>query len=147
MKKVLFIAALSCSLFSCDKNRNKQSSYWYINGERFESKDVELAIGKGGAYLGKADRDNGFSLGWKLTSPPQAGYVGISIDTVSYNPALFKVSFSQGDAIYTLSRHNPDSVLVSYIGGKVRYDLAPAWFFSYSNPRDSALISGQFNEP
>lgn len=147
MKKLILLSAVCCCWMSCDKNRNKQYSTWYINGESFYSRDVVFATSKGGNNLTKTGTDNGFSLGSGLTSAPQPGYLGISIDAVSHNPALFRVHFYQNGAGYQLSSHNPDSVLASYVNGKLRYEMPAAWFVNYTDPTDSVLISGTFNEP
>ncbi len=147
MKKIFLLLFISSCWISCDKNRNNQYSTWFINGESFYSRDVSFETNKGGNHLSTDSKDNGFNLGSEMGGRPHPGYIGISTDYNSYNPALFRAYFYRNGTYYSLSRHNPDSVLVSLPNGKVRYEMPVAWFVNYNNPADSVQISGTFNEP
>lgn len=138
MRKMLFIFIVSCSALACGKNKNKQYTTWYINGE----------IGYSRAVSQGAGADNGLSLGWKLSSPLRAGYVGISTNSAGNNPAIFVADLYREGDYYRLSIHNSDSMLVSYADGKTRYEPAPVLFDSFADAGDSIVISGgAFDEP
>jgi len=147
MKKTILALVFLGSLSACDKNRNNQYSTWVVNGEGFSTRDVHYETSKGGTYLSSTSNIDGFSLGWKMQSPPSPGYLFISIDTVSHNPGLFRLSISRGGAHYRLSPYNADSVLVSTVNGKNRYEMQPAWYLNNLNPLDSVWVYGTFNNP
>lgn len=144
MKRAIFFVILILTFVQCGKR--KQYSTWKINGQEYTSNNVEIESNYyGNVSLECRDKvrfalifaDNYLPSSGQLvlTKSPSVmpGYVGmgICIDTVCYHISDFENKF------LTASENNRKS----------GYSLPPSWFVSFSNPLDSILVEGTFNEP
>ena len=141
MKKI-YIPLLSLLLFAACKKK-KQYSTWYVNDEKFRTNDVKLTKGKAKHIMAPHDINNRFVIEFYLGSfPSDDRYL---INCSQQNPTWCCMVFIYNGIGYIKPK---DSYLyASNNNKKFRYTLEPTWFYNESDPNDSILVKGEFNEP
>jgi len=138
---VLGIALVACQK---DKNKTKQYSTWYINGQEINTNEVNSTIGKVTAVINSFDNSNRFSLTFNVGYFPTFGEYWVNCS--QQNPSWCCLSiYYNGKGYYT-----KDNIFVTAnrLNNKASYDLDSSWMFdALVAPTDSILVYGTFNEP
>jgi hypothetical protein len=154
MKRIsyLIIISLIILLSSCMKERNEKS-VWYVNGERFTTRDFTTHTvyntdsGINESFLQYNKFKNGkvetrASFGFFGSNLPTSGEISIKRD-YARNGRIFLVYKYRW---YMVSPHQQGKIKASSYKGKAKLEVDPVWFMSW-NGEDSVLFSGMFYEP
>lgn len=142
MKKIIIVFLLLTTVCSCKKDRQKQYSTWYINGQKFTTNDVRVDAGKA-IYIISS---NNFTEGFSLTLFHKVSSGTVNIDCDNNNPTFGCLAITHLDTGYIPKP--PLQLAANLINRKSSYLLREAWFYnSYRPDEDSILVKGVFNEP
>lgn len=147
MKKIM-ILAITILLIACKKDEPKQYSYWTVNGQEYNSNNVEAVEGQNRPLSILASHDQiRFDLRFQLGYFPIADSWPLATAATIDQPMLATLGFYLGNKPYIASGNNTNQLGASTHNNKARYTLPPTWFVNYYDSGDSVLISGTFNEP
>jgi len=140
---------------SCKKEDKRQYSKWYVNTDSFSTNDVKLDIGKVVSHIFTNSQYSGGTLpyGFSITFNTGSLNGGIptsgsfKLDCSQQNPQWTCMSILYKDIGYLSNENELEYLIASQENGKAYYILEPTWFYNESNPKDSVLVKGTFNEP
>ncbi len=153
MTKQIRVAAVLAIFFllACNKNKHKQYSTWYVNGEAYSTNDVKLVSSKGGQadLRGKVSpTQEEFSIGFSTRYLyDKHGSFLLTNDSTNYNPFDAGMSIWHNGTYYILANNLKDTVTASRFNDKLQLGMTDVWFKNYYNQDDSILVSGTFREP
>ena len=154
MKRISYLTIFSLIILvsSCMKERNEKS-VWYVNGERFTTRDftthtvynTDSGVHESFLqyYKTKNGKDEtGISFVFFAKKLPTSGEISIKRD-YARNGRIFLVYKYRW---YMVSPHQQGRIKASSYKGKAKLEVDPVWFTSRIEG-DSVLFSGTFYEP
>ncbi len=156
--KHLILCIAACMLFaSCGKTNKNHVSPWYIDGKKYETKELNGYQYSDMAYLTftgalKGD-DIALGIGFFMDYFPKSG----SFDLVYGNvPSMSGIGFTLNGTQYLVGRNNTTVVKAYNNNGKGKYVIEPVWLYGqvpdstntyYILTGDSVLFWGELYEP
>ena len=145
---ILFTAIITLS--ACKKKEEKQYSVWYVDNNKINTNDVELAEGKALVILsGRAEGGNHFEIRFKeFSSLPNDGKFLVRNFNSENAPGAY-MGFYVNAKWYDAVENNEYRLQASTVNSKRRLTLESTWFTHIDSlgSIDSVLVYGEFNEP
>ncbi len=156
--KQLILCIAACMLFaSCGKTNKNHVSTWYIDGKKYETKELNGYQYSDLAHLTFTGTLNGddiaLGMGFHMSYFPQNGSFDILYEWV---PAKASTGFILNGTQYLVSKENTTVVRAYSNKGKGKYIIEPVWLYGqvpdstntyYILTGDSVLFSGELYEP